>query len=394
MKRTCFLLAVAAALACWTAAADAAAGKGGGKKGGGGKPPPAKKTPATPPAPSPDPPTDSETPPPANEPASSSGGHGPADGFGKGATGGSGAPRSVPANAGALAGALKQGGAIQVQKGDIDAAYNQIVVKDNTTLDGGGATLWFPGTNHNGTGLSVFGKNIVLRNIRVRNSGDGIALGSASFKGTRNVLVENVSATGNGDDGFSCAYGASDITLRWSMLAGNARCIFHKYGGGNLTVHHSILTHAWIRMPLSNSAVAHVDFRNNLVQHWSMTASNCESGAKGNFVNNVYRFEAWAGGKKDCAIQAVSGGEVYASGNKFEGCSARSTNFKSSPVFEAPPIPTDPTEAVLQKVLDETNGAGCMPRDQVDKNYLTSKEKCPSGDPAHGLQVEGSKLGK
>lgn len=310
------------------------------------------------------------------------------DGFGSQATGGGGAPvKRVHPNAYAIAAALEGGGSVQIAKGDLDCEFGEITVGGNTTLDGGGTTLWYPGSDHNGRGLQLFGSNIVLRNIRVRNAGDGISLGGMTFKKTSNVHIENVSATGCGDDGFSPSYDCKDITFRWSFLAGNARCIFFKYGGTNLTVHHSVLTHYWIRGPLVSGGS--IDFRNNLVQNWSMWGSRVEGGGKGNFVNNVWRREGWSGGKADSALYAGDGGgAIHSSGNVFEGCSARAEGFAGSPVVEAPGVATEGAKEAVERILSDTTGAGCMPRDGIDKAYLALKTKCPGGDPPHGLQVD------
>lgn len=314
-------------------------------------------------------------------------GHGPADGFGHQATGGGGgAPKSVAANAGAISAAMKAGGNIQIAAGDVDCAFEQCQIKGNTTVDGGGVTLWFPGTNHNGRGVEVYGTNVIVRNMRIRNSGDCLGFGSAHSKGTSTVLVENVTVSASGDDGFSPAYDCKDITIRWSMAAGCARSCFFKYGGHNLTVHHSIFTKYWIRGPLCSGAEATIDFRNNLVEDWDEWGTRVESGAKGNFVNNTWRLQT-GGGKKDAALFSM-GGTFYSSGNVFVGCTGRDKGMSKTPVLEAPPVTEqDDAATSLQKVLSETAGAGCMPRDAVDKAYLATKQRPPHGEPAVGLLV-------
>lgn len=372
----------ALALAFLWGIAPAAAAQKGGKK-----PPPKAKPPAA------EPPAEGggtpETPG-AEEGADP--GHGPADGFGKNAKGGAGSAKDVAANFGAIVAAVKGGSAVRIAKGDVDAQFSQMKIGSHTTVDGGGCTMWFPGTNHNGIGVLVAGDDVVIRNLRVRNSGDNIALGSGASSPASNVLIENVSSTGSGDDGFSLAYRCHDITIRWSFEGGNTRAVFEKYGGTNVTMHHCIITHNWIRAPLVDGASAVIDFRNNLVQHWSMLGSHLGAGAKGNFVNNAYRFEAFAGGKSDCALQTLSGASMHAEGNVFEGCSAR--KLTQIPEVQAPAVPTEDAKTALAKILSDATGAGCMPRDEVDRAYLSAKQRCPGGDPAHGLQVPGSRLAK
>jgi hypothetical protein len=267
------------------------------------------------------------------------------------------------------------------------------VVGSNVTLDGGGATLWLPGTGHNARGISLRGNNIVLRNIRVRNSGDAIDCGGSDWRDkTADVLIERVTVSGSGDDGFALSYGCKNITLRWSAALGCTRAIFEKYGGTDVTIHHSIISHFWMRAPLVAGNGAKCDFRNNLVQHWQMTGTQPSEGALVNCVNGTYRFDKGVDkGKADCAIGTYGGGSFYSSGNQFVDCAQR-PGFATAPLFEAPPInQLDDAATALQKVLSETDGAGCMPRDAIDKAYLALHEGWqaqPSNKGiTHGLQI-------
>ena len=355
-------------------------------------PPNPKKDPAPPPvepgnaAKPPEPPA----PPPAG--AATGGGHGPADGVGQNARGSSGAAKTVPANAAAIAAAVKSNANVRVEAGDIDTPYNAIKIGDNVTLDGGGATLWMPGTGHNGTGIIVQGKSVILRNLRVRNPGDGVDFGTSGTPPSSDVLVENVTVSGSGDDGFAPSYKCNGVTIRWSAVYGCTRGVFIKYGGTNVTMHHSIVSHFWMRAPLISGSVSRCDFRNNLIQHWSMTASQPDQGAQANFVNSTYRFDkAFDAGKADAAITLYQGGGFYTSGNEFIGCSQRQQGQVPKP-FEAPPIngETD-AKTALDAVLSDTAGAGCMPRDAIDKAYLALQVKWPARPSdktvTHGLQV-------
>ena len=317
------------------------------------------------------------------------GGHGAPDGFGKNAKGAGGSPKAVSGGASAVVSAMKAGGNIQLAKGDYDVPYEDCLIKSNTTFDGGGATLWFPANNHNGRGVEINGTNVIFRNVRIRNAGDNLGFGSAHFKGTKDVLVENVTVSGSGDDGLSPAYDCKDITIRWTASLGSTRACFIKYGGTNVTIHHTILSHYFMRGPLIYGGS--VDFRNNLVEHWGDWGSRTESGGKANFVNSTWRFEGFSGGKKDAAILTM-GGSFYSSGNQFIGCSQRTEGSVNSPVVQAPPIngQTD-AKTSLDAVLNETTGAGCMPRDAIDKAYLASKAKSVGGKTVPvGLQVEGT----
>jgi len=178
------------------------------------------------------------------------GGHGAPDGFGKNAKGAGGSPKTVSGGASGVVSAMKAGGNVLLSKGDYDVPYEACIIKGNTTFDGGGATLWFPANNHNGRGVEINGTNVIFRNVRIRNAGDNLGFGSAHFKGTKDVLVENVTVSGSGDDGLSPSYDCSNITIRWTASLGSTRACFIKYGGTNVTIHHTILSHYFMRGPL------------------------------------------------------------------------------------------------------------------------------------------------
>ncbi|MEK7269979.1 MAG: hypothetical protein AAB215_03450 [Planctomycetota bacterium] len=336
-----------------------------------------------------------EPPPPANPGAGGPGGGtdlGPADGFGNKATGGT---KEVKAGSAAeLASAVKQAGAkVLLAPGDYEVAGGQIVMGSNVTLDGGGATLWLPGTGHNSSGVCMFGTNMILRNIRIRNAGDCIDLGNSSWRKTSDALIERVTVSGSGDDGFSPSYGTRNTTIRWSAALGCTRAVFIKYGDAtDITIHHTILSHYWMRGPMLEGEGNKCDFRNNLVQHWQMWGSKPYTGALINFINNTWRFDkSFDLGKEDAAVCTAAGGKFYASGNQFIGCTERKESQPAA-LFAAPPIngQTD-AKTAMDAVLSETTGAGCMPRDEIDKAYLEFKGKWPP-EPnnkgiTHGLQV-------
>jgi hypothetical protein len=134
------------------------------------------------------------------------------------------------------------------------------------------------------------------------------------------------------------------------------------------------------------------DFRNNLVQHWQMWGSKPYTGALINFINGTWRFDkSFDLGKDDAALCTAGGGKFYSEGNQFIGCTERKES-QPALLFQAPPIngQTD-AQTALDAVLDETTGAGCMPRDSIDKAYLESKPKWPAQPSnkgiTHGLQT-------
>ena len=319
-------------------------------------------------------------------------------GFGGAAPGGAGKPVVRVRAVADLKSAFEKGNvSIEIEARDLDVPEKIETKADNITLDGKGATLRGDRIPREMQMLKfVGGSNFVVRNLRLRNAGDNLAF----YAGARKILVERVSSTGAGDDGLSLS-GASDATAAFCFLAGNTRTVFIMKGGGgtpdNHTIHHCILMKSWQRNPKLDG-VAHFDVRNNLIREWKASGVRL-SNSSGNIMGNV--FDSGPKGSKTKAIQDEGGwGRVHIADNEFRGCRADrgGTADKPEPAPAIlPPYTTDLRE--LEKTLfSETVGAGCMPRDAVDKAYLASDELPPAentplripktGEPLPGIAPE------
>jgi hypothetical protein len=215
--------------------------------------------------------------------------------------------------------------------------------------------------------VDVRGHDVIVRNLRLRNGGDNLRI---QDKGAYNVLVSHVSSTGALDDGISIGYGAHDVTVEWSFLAGNTRSIFVKYKGTtNLSIHHTWIMKQWIRGPLvSGSALA--DLRNVILEDWVLWGARFEGSATGNVVGSLFRQGHYADSLADggaSALRATGDARIYSSGNVFAG-DARPAAPGGAPVaFDTPPVTT---QTVAEMTPQVEARAGCLPRDAVDQAYI------------------------
>mgnify|MGYP001566673405 CR=1 FL=1 len=325
------------------------------------------------------------------------------EGFGASATGGAGGKRVEisTATSDAVVAAFKQVSATKGNaeivftcKGDIDLnpPDKPLLKADNVTVDGRGqVTLWGDKISNRSNPLfSASGTNIIVRNIRCRNDGDNFSFGGASYPSCTRLLISHISSSGSADDGVSIGYGNKDVTLQWSLMAGNTRSIFLKYenkGGDkreiqNISIHHNYITRQWIRGPLAVD-VKLLDFRNNMVTNWREWGSRFDSGTTGNAVNNLHILDAWCKGKPDSTVYYKGAGPVYFAGNVGRGCkSGNDGNAKEA--LPAAPVTTLPVDE-MEKLVSEY--AGCLPRDAADKELMTIQQLAPRGKVEKGLRT-------
>lgn len=314
-------------------------------------------------------------------------------GYGAHVTGGEGHPIVEVKRLKELKDAPTKGNAIIQVKADIDIPARLETKASNITLDGlGQATLRGDKiTNRSMQMLRFGGKNIIIKNVHCRNGGDNL-----EFHGAKDVVCDHVSCTGSGDDGISLGYGAENCTITHCFLAGCTRGIFVKYNDTKrVTVDHCIICKIHMRAPLVDN-IDGFDVRNNLIIDWGALGTRI-SGAKcnGNVMGNIYVAEK---GLKEKAIifgptepgQEIKVGNIYIADNVFRNCETKSqTKGNVDKPLAAPDIlPRYTTDLVTleQQLLSDTAGAGCMPRDAIDKAYLASKLPPPSS--YHGIRLD------
>jgi hypothetical protein len=235
------------------------------------------------------------------------------------------------------------------------------------TVDGRGATLIGSGIPQAAPVLEVLGHDVIVKNLRIRNGGDNFR---AQGTGAYNVVFSHVSSTGSADDGISIGYGAHDVTVQWSFLAGDTRSLFLKYNSTTrLSIHHTWVMKQWIRGPLVSSSIM-ADIRNIIVEDWAMWGVRFEADSSGNLVNSLFSLGSYArsiGGKPASALRLIQTGPVFTAGNVYDGLAQHTVDGTAPAPLDAPPVTTLSVEDMEPLVRAR---AGTLPRDAVDQTYI------------------------
>jgi pectate lyase len=295
----------------------------------------------------------------------------PAEGFGVN-RGGEGYEIVVVKTFAELAHAINRSRIYIKVEGDLIAKGTTIGTGSELTIDGGGtATLW--GSRNAGERmLELTGRNLVVRDLHFRNSGDNL-----SFKGADKVLVSHVTTSGAYDDGMSIGYGTKNVTVQYCAFFGNTRSCFIKYeDAGNISLHHNWFKAQYMRGPLISSA-RNVDVRNQLGEDWwTWGGPRFEKGATGNCVNCVFILTGVTPGKRDAANYTYDqGGPAYFDGNVYRNCNGRPGS--SDTEIPCPPVTTHPA-AEVEALLRAS--AGCLPRNALDQAYVQLAKWGPMGE--------------
>ena len=237
---------------------------------------------------------------------------------------------------------------------------------DFLTLDGAGATL-IAAPDTAPTLVDIRGHDVVVRNLRLRNGYDNLRI---QGDGAHDIVVSHVSSTGARDDGISIGYGARNVTVQWSLVAGNTRSVFIKYGGTtDVSIHHTWILKQWARGPLVSSG-ALVDIRNVIVEDWTLWGMRFEENARGNVVDSLFVLGPHAltlGAKATAALRLRQTGPVFTSGNVFAGHARAAEESPERSPASTPPVTTDTVEIMAPRVRAR---AGCLPRDPIDRAYV------------------------
>lgn len=270
-----------------------------------------------------------------------------------------------------LADAMKKGNCtILIKAKELHIDKKVATTASNITIDGQGATIWGDKLTREMQMLHFEGsKNIFVKNIRLRNGGDNI-----SFKTCSDILLYHVSTTGAGDDGFSCAYGCKNVTISHCFDAGCTRAVFCKYNETDkITISHTVILKNWIRAP-KMFGVPNFDVRNCIFMDWDQHAADIDT-SSGNLMGNLYIMHKFATGKRH-GVSYFAGkvGKVYFKDNVLRDCTNPNKSTTDSPIQAPPIVPPYTTNipALEQQLMSDTSGAGCMPRDSVDKQYLAA----------------------
>jgi len=257
----------------------------------------------------------------------------------------------------------------------------------NVTIEGNGATLDGSAMVKEVALLDVRNHDVIVRNLRLRNGYDNLRVQGDD---AHDVFVTHVSSTGSRDDGISIGYGAHDVTVQWSFLAGNTRSVFCKYGTTtDISLHHVWIQKGWIRSPIFSGHIR-ADVRNVIVEDWGEWGSRFEDGATGNAVASLFVLSPYAasiGAKGDSALRFMNAGPVFTDKNVFRGeAKAPTAPGGAKKAIAAPPVLTHDIDSMEEIVRA---GSGCMPRDAIDRAYIAAHDGWHVGD-SHPMTPPGA----
>jgi len=246
------------------------------------------------------------------------------------------------------------------------------LMASNVTIDGNGATLDGVAMVKEVALLDVRGHDVIVRDLRFRNGYDNLRIQGDD---AHDIFVTHVSSSGSRDDGISIGYGAHDVTVQWSFLAGNTRSVFCKYGDTtDISLHHLWIQKGWIRSPIFSGHIR-ADVRNIIVEDWGEWGTRFEDGATGNVVGSLFTLSPYAvsvGAKGDSALRFMNAGPVFTDRNVYRGeAKAPFQPSGATKPIDAPEVLTHDVDSMEDIVR---SGAGCMPRDAVDRAYIATRD--------------------
>jgi len=235
-----------------------------------------------------------------------------------------------------------------------------------------GARKFRPGTKRSFRGpmLTFSGvEDVIIRDIRFR----GTPVHSLQLFGScKRVLVDHISSTECSDGAFSINGGAENITVQWSLFAGNN--LTTRVRGDKISFHHCLFTENRMRHPLARGGGVR-DLRNNVIINWYTAGIQTNpSEARQTPMNIVNNFFSVAASNKPATkiLDAGPAFPMHISGNIGPGrhnLNARSTRARP---HEEPGVTTQTAAEAKELVLKY---AGARPRDERDQAYAEGRLK-------------------
>jgi pectate lyase len=243
------------------------------------------------------------------------------------------------------------------------------------TIDG--LTAPSPGITLRNWSLVIAGSfgahDVIVQGLRVRASAnDGIMVKYGAY----NVVIDHVSVAGSGDGNIDITQDSRDVTVSWSILAGDSVNMLIKYNTSHVSLHHNLFVKGMTRNPLVSmgegappATTTTADIRNNLIWGWgsgSGFGTWIQHGARANIVSNFYKAQGGNAGLS-LYVDAQTSARAYTSGNfSADGLNLNGIGGEAN-AFSSPPVDTQSACPAAQLVVA---GAGMRPLDSVDTQYL------------------------
>ena len=197
-------------------------------------------------------------------------------------------------------------------KGGIELT-GHLEIGSNKTIDGRGAeiTMTSPGDCDEMRfwgrikGGKVVGKrrNLIVHNIKIINvgKGDNCGQGLGVAFGAKDVWVDHVTFSGNGDESLSMGKGATNLTVSWCRFVDTDKAILLSWGSSGedarldpamrVTIHHNYFLRVNGRSPALRFGKVH--YFNNFLKDWNWSGVDATMGGQIYSENNIYGGGRW-----------------------------------------------------------------------------------------------------
>jgi hypothetical protein len=247
--------------------------------------------------------------------------------------------------------------------GCINVTTEMRITKNNITVDGSSAPgngITLVGTGGYNCLLGIKASDVIVKHMRFRNSGaEGIQIWTGY-----GVVIDHCSVSGSGDGAIDMNVG-DHIVISRCLFGGNVEV--HKAHCSYVSAHHNL--YAWNnrRQPRIYGGGPYWDFRNNVVEYWTNTGTNCLQSDAINIIKNWYG-DPGSGASCNAGFWSINDcTNVYTNGN-YSDCGQDIDAFgnKGSPNTE-PGVTTTSASVAYSSVLAD---CGAQPTDAVDQYYI------------------------
>jgi len=188
-----------------------------------------------------------------------------------------------------------------------------LLIGSNKTIDGRGADITLTSPNDcdeirfwgrisNGKVIEQR-RNLIVHNIKIIKvgKGDNCGQGLSLAYGAKDVWVDHVTFSGNGDESVSMGFGASNLTVSWCRFIDTDKALLLGWGttkeearldpAMRATIHHCYFLRVNGRSPALRYGKAH--YFNNFLKHWNWAGVEVTMGGDLLSEKNIYGGGRW-----------------------------------------------------------------------------------------------------
>ncbi len=275
-------------------------------------------------------------------------------------------------------------------KGEIELD-GTLHIGSNKTIDGRGADITITSPNDcdemrfwgrikNGKVVKKR-RNLIVHNIKIIKvgKGDNCGQGLGVAFGAKDVWVDHVTFSGNGDESLSMGKGSTNLTVSWCRFTDTDKAILLSWGSSEedarldpamrVTIHHNYFLRVNGRSPALRFGKVH--YFNNFLKDWNWSGVDATMGGEVYSENNIYGGGRWDNSppalKTDTSKWATKPGYIRTIGDRFsnvDGIDSMGPGINKGNVFNPRKqykYKADAASDHLQKRLEQHAGWSAAP---------------------------------